>query len=218
MSLVFDCADPRVRGAIATAARAVACGQLVVLPTDTVYGIGADAFDSAAVARTAGGEGTRPRHAGAGARRLVGHDRRTGQRRPGPGPRPDRGVLARRADAGRRARAVAGLGPRRRPRHGRGAHAAAPGRHRTAGQDRSDGGVERQRARPAARADRPSRPASSSARRWRCTSTAARRGRASPPRSSTSPREVPRILRAGAVAPRQLRAWCPDIVGMRRLT
>ena len=35
---------------IAAAARAVASGQLVVLPTDTVYGIGADAFDAAAVA------------------------------------------------------------------------------------------------------------------------------------------------------------------------
>jgi L-threonylcarbamoyladenylate synthase len=51
VSLVFDCADPLVReSAIATAARTVAAGQLVVLPTDTVYGIGCDAFDSTAVA------------------------------------------------------------------------------------------------------------------------------------------------------------------------
>jgi L-threonylcarbamoyladenylate synthase len=51
VSLVFDCADPLVReSAIATAARTVASGQLVVLPTDTVYGIGCDAFDSTAVA------------------------------------------------------------------------------------------------------------------------------------------------------------------------
>jgi tRNA threonylcarbamoyl adenosine modification protein (Sua5/YciO/YrdC/YwlC family) len=35
--------------AIETATRAVKSGQLVVLPTDTVYGIGADAFDPAAV-------------------------------------------------------------------------------------------------------------------------------------------------------------------------
>ncbi len=50
MSLVFDCADSAVRpGAIEAAARAVGTGQLVVLPTDTVYGIGADAFDSDAV-------------------------------------------------------------------------------------------------------------------------------------------------------------------------
>jgi len=50
VSFVFDCADPLVRdAAIATAARTVSAGQLVVLPTDTVYGIGADAFDAAAV-------------------------------------------------------------------------------------------------------------------------------------------------------------------------
>jgi tRNA threonylcarbamoyl adenosine modification protein (Sua5/YciO/YrdC/YwlC family) len=51
MSEVFDCADPdqRSRG-IASAAGAVKNGRLVVLPTDTVYGVGADAFDGAAVA------------------------------------------------------------------------------------------------------------------------------------------------------------------------
>jgi tRNA threonylcarbamoyl adenosine modification protein (Sua5/YciO/YrdC/YwlC family) len=50
VSLLFDCSDPDVRpNAIASAARSVQSGQLVVLPTDTVYGIGADAFDAAAV-------------------------------------------------------------------------------------------------------------------------------------------------------------------------
>lgn len=50
MAHVFDCADPDVRTeAISSAASAVQTGQLVVLPTDTVYGIGADAFDSTAV-------------------------------------------------------------------------------------------------------------------------------------------------------------------------
>jgi L-threonylcarbamoyladenylate synthase len=50
VSIVFDCADPEVRSsAIAGAARSVASGELVVLPTDTVYGIGADAFDATAV-------------------------------------------------------------------------------------------------------------------------------------------------------------------------
>ncbi|MCV7257397.1 L-threonylcarbamoyladenylate synthase [Mycobacterium shimoidei] len=51
MTEVFDCADPdqRSRG-IAAAAGAVKNGRLVVMPTDTVYGIGADAFNSAAVA------------------------------------------------------------------------------------------------------------------------------------------------------------------------
>ncbi|MGH3958302.1 L-threonylcarbamoyladenylate synthase [Mycobacterium sp.] len=51
MSDLFDCADPdqRARG-IAAAIGAVKNGRLVVMPTDTVYGVGADAFDGAAVA------------------------------------------------------------------------------------------------------------------------------------------------------------------------
>jgi L-threonylcarbamoyladenylate synthase len=51
MTEVFDCADPdqRSRG-IASAVGALKGGRLVVMPTDTVYGIGADAFDSTAVA------------------------------------------------------------------------------------------------------------------------------------------------------------------------
>jgi tRNA threonylcarbamoyl adenosine modification protein (Sua5/YciO/YrdC/YwlC family) len=46
----FDCSDPgqRSRG-IASAVGALKGGRLVVMPTDTVYGIGADAFNSAAV-------------------------------------------------------------------------------------------------------------------------------------------------------------------------
>jgi tRNA threonylcarbamoyl adenosine modification protein (Sua5/YciO/YrdC/YwlC family) len=51
VSDVFDCADPEQRSrGIESAVGAVRNGRLVVLPTDTVYGIGADAFDSAAVA------------------------------------------------------------------------------------------------------------------------------------------------------------------------
>jgi tRNA threonylcarbamoyl adenosine modification protein (Sua5/YciO/YrdC/YwlC family) len=51
MSSVFDCADPAEREAgIASAVSAAKGGRLVVLPTDTVYGIGADAFDASAVA------------------------------------------------------------------------------------------------------------------------------------------------------------------------
>ncbi len=50
MSEVFDCADPGQRSlGIAAAAGALKGGRLVVMPTDTVYGIGADAFNSAAV-------------------------------------------------------------------------------------------------------------------------------------------------------------------------
>jgi L-threonylcarbamoyladenylate synthase len=50
VSLLFDCADLSGReAAIQTAARCVTSGQLVVLPTDTLYGLGADAFDANAV-------------------------------------------------------------------------------------------------------------------------------------------------------------------------
>ena len=50
MALFYDCADPAVRAsAIASAAHCVTSGQLVVLPTDTLYGLGADAFDVTAV-------------------------------------------------------------------------------------------------------------------------------------------------------------------------
>ncbi len=51
MTQFFDCRDPDGRAeAVAEAAAAVRSGRLVVMPTDTVYGIGADAFDSQAVA------------------------------------------------------------------------------------------------------------------------------------------------------------------------
>lgn len=52
MSNRFSTADPAEREAgIAAAALAVQRGQLVVLPTDTVYGLGADAFSPDAVKR-----------------------------------------------------------------------------------------------------------------------------------------------------------------------
>ncbi len=46
----YDCAEPmeRTRG-IAEAVSAVRRGELIVLPTDTVYGVGADAFVGPAV-------------------------------------------------------------------------------------------------------------------------------------------------------------------------
>jgi len=50
MTTRYDCRDPQSRiagvDAAVTAARA---GELIVLPTDTVYGIAADAFTPAAV-------------------------------------------------------------------------------------------------------------------------------------------------------------------------
>ena len=51
MTQFLDCRSPDNRGqAIDAATAAVKSGRLVVMPTDTVYGIGADAFDSQAVA------------------------------------------------------------------------------------------------------------------------------------------------------------------------
>lgn len=51
MSKVYDCSDDTEREVGITAAEnAVRAGRLVVLPTDTVYGLGCDAFDRAAVA------------------------------------------------------------------------------------------------------------------------------------------------------------------------
>jgi L-threonylcarbamoyladenylate synthase len=50
MSARYDCADTQQReDGLAAAVGAVQEGQLVVLPTDTVYGVGADAFNAAAV-------------------------------------------------------------------------------------------------------------------------------------------------------------------------
>ena len=50
MSRRFDCADPEQRKTgLREAASAVRRGELVVLPTDTLYGIGADAFTDWAV-------------------------------------------------------------------------------------------------------------------------------------------------------------------------
>jgi L-threonylcarbamoyladenylate synthase len=51
VSITYDCTDPESREAGLKAAEAAARGgHLVVLPTDTLYGIGADAFDGRAVA------------------------------------------------------------------------------------------------------------------------------------------------------------------------
>jgi len=51
MSARFDCSDPAQRAAgIAEAAAALRKSDLAVMPTDTVYGVAADAFSPAAVA------------------------------------------------------------------------------------------------------------------------------------------------------------------------
>lgn len=51
VSKIYNCLDPESRQeGIARAVDAVRAGRTVVLPTDTVYGIGADAFNNDAVA------------------------------------------------------------------------------------------------------------------------------------------------------------------------
>ena len=51
MSVRYDCADAQQReDGLVAAVNAIQQGQLVVLPTDTVYGLGADAFTPVAVA------------------------------------------------------------------------------------------------------------------------------------------------------------------------
>ncbi|UQX04118.1 L-threonylcarbamoyladenylate synthase [Streptomyces sp. RerS4] len=58
----YDCSEPSERAAgLREAASVVRGGRLVVLPTDTVYGIGADAFDKRAVAALLAAKG-RGRH------------------------------------------------------------------------------------------------------------------------------------------------------------
>jgi L-threonylcarbamoyladenylate synthase len=50
LTRVFDCGkDDEREAGIGEAASAVLRGELIVLPTDTVYGVGADAFSAAAV-------------------------------------------------------------------------------------------------------------------------------------------------------------------------
>ena len=52
MADIYDCTDPAARTAgLEAAAAAIARSELVLLPTDTVYGVAADAFTPAAVTR-----------------------------------------------------------------------------------------------------------------------------------------------------------------------
>ncbi|CAN1512450.1 SUA5 Putative translation factor (SUA5) [Mycobacteriaceae bacterium] len=58
MTRMLDCRDPLNRSeAIAAATDAVKSGRLIVLPTDTVYGVAADAFDNGAVANLLAAKG-----------------------------------------------------------------------------------------------------------------------------------------------------------------
>ncbi len=133
MTEVFDCADPDQRSVgIASAVGALKGGRLVVMPTDTVYGIGADAFDSTAVAALLAAKG-RGRDMPVGV--LVGswhtieglvYTMPDGARDLIRAFWP--GALSLVVDAG----AVVAVGPRRCPWHRDAADAVAPGRHRVA--------------------------------------------------------------------------------------
>jgi L-threonylcarbamoyladenylate synthase len=58
MSPVYDCTTEEGRAeGVAKAVEAVRAGEVVVLPTDTVYGIGADAFSAEAVASVLAAKG-----------------------------------------------------------------------------------------------------------------------------------------------------------------
>jgi len=58
---IRDVRDPRTRGpALAEAVQALASGALIVLPTDTVYGVGADAANPEAVHRLLKAKGRAP--------------------------------------------------------------------------------------------------------------------------------------------------------------
>ncbi len=114
MTELFDCSDAEARATgIASAISAVKGGRLVVLPTDTVYGIGADAFDNAAVAALLSAKGRgrdMPVPVLVGSWHTIeGLVYTVPQRRAGADPR----VLARRAEPRRPAGAVAAMGSRR---------------------------------------------------------------------------------------------------------
>lgn len=58
MSPVYDCTTDEGRAeGVTRAAEAVRAGQVVVIPTDTVYGVGADAFSAEAVASVLAAKG-----------------------------------------------------------------------------------------------------------------------------------------------------------------
>ena len=58
MSPLYDCSDQsRLLAGMREARQAIARGELIVMPTDTVYGVAADAFSPAAVARLLAAKG-----------------------------------------------------------------------------------------------------------------------------------------------------------------
>ena len=187
MSLLFNCADPVER------AEGLDDGRRLDPPRRAgrhagrrLVRAGRGRLPAGRGGRAGGHQGSRPGPADPGHGRLLGWPRRADADRPAGRAGAGGGVLARRADPGHRARAVAGLGPRRRPRHGVHPDADAPGRAGAAGPQRSARRLRRQHDRQAGAADRLRRPGAARLRGRRSTSTAACASTRRPPRSSTS--------------------------------
>ena len=190
--------EPRRRGAALG-------GELVVLPTDTVYGRGRRRVPPGRGDRPARGQGPGPGHAAAGAGRLRARGDRADRGPRRRTARTDRRVLAGRPHPGLPGQPVADLGSGRHQGHGRGPDAAAPGRARAAQGDRPAGGEQRQpTGQPPATTAAAARR-SSSATRVACTWTAARASSTSPSTIVDLTGDVPRLLRAGAVSLDRLR-------------
>ena len=116
MSTRYDLSDPEQREAgLAAAVTAVRRGQLVVLPTDTVYGIGVDAFDADGVQRLLDAKGRGrdmpPPVLISAATTLEA----LATELPGWAHRPVRALLARAADHRVPPAALPAVGPRRQP-------------------------------------------------------------------------------------------------------
>ena len=170
----YDTSDPAaLLTGMRLARQAIGKGELVVIPTDTVYGVAADAFAPAAVQRLLDAKG---RDRTAPPPVLI------------PGiptldalaevvPDEVRALVAEFWPGGLtvilRARTHARLGSRRDPRHRRAAHAERPDRARAARRDRAARGLERQHDRRARRRRPRRRPRRCSGMPWPSTSTAA---------------------------------------------
>ena len=182
---------------IASAVSAVKGGRLVVLPTDTVYGIGADAFDSAAVAALLSAKG-RGRdmpvpvlvgswHTIEGLVYTVPDAARELIRAFWPGAL---SLVVQQAPS-----LQWDLGDARGHRDA--ADAVAPGRHRGAARSRADGGVEREHLRAARRRSPRRTRETSSVTSSRSTSTAGRPQQQAASTIVDLTGAHPRILRRG---------------------
>ena len=188
MSTRYDLSDPKSReDGLAAAVTAVRRGQLVILPTDTVYGVGVDAFDAEGVQRLLDAKG---RGRDMPPPVLISSDttlEALATDVPGLGERTDRAVLARPPDHRVPAAALAALGPRGDPRDGGHPDARRPGSARPARSHRPARRLVGQHHRPTRRHQRRRRRGDArlggrGGARRRCRATAR-----SPPPSSTAP-------------------------------